>query len=152
LQHLHSVCTGWLLVNIGPAEVTRYVRQRQEAGATNGTINREIEVLGKMLRLAYKSGKLLRLPIVEKLKESGPRAGFFEPHQYEAVRCHLPVDLQVAASIAYTFGWPFERSRTRRKSPPPERMTSPSHASKALARGVPCVTCGHQARVHFVTQ
>jgi len=105
LKHLDAFFTGWRLVNIGPAEVTRYVRQRQEAGATNGTINREIEVLGKMLRLAYKSGKLLRLPVVEKLKESGPRSGFFEPEQYEAVRHHLPTDLQVAASIAYTFGW-----------------------------------------------
>ena len=85
LKHLDAFFTGWRLVNIGPAEVTRYVRQRQEAGATNGTINREIEVLGKMLRLAYKTGKLLRLPVVEKLKESDPRSGFFEPEQYEAV-------------------------------------------------------------------
>src|SRR5207245_2248717 len=49
LKHLDAFFTGGRLANIGPAEVTRYVRQRQEAGATNGTINREIEVLGKML-------------------------------------------------------------------------------------------------------
>jgi hypothetical protein len=55
LKHLDAFFTGWRLANIGPAEVTKYVCQRQEAGASNGTINREIEVLGKMLRLAYKS-------------------------------------------------------------------------------------------------
>jgi len=31
--------------------------------------------------------------------------GFFERHQYEGVRRRLDVDLQVAVSIAYTFGW-----------------------------------------------
>src|SRR5207247_2381609 len=105
LKLLDAFSTGWRLALIGPAEVTKYVRQRQEAGATNGTINREIEVLGKMLRLAYKSGKLLRMPVVEKLKESGPRSGFFESEQYQAVRRRLPPDLQVATDVAYTFGW-----------------------------------------------
>jgi len=33
------------------------------------------------------------------------RSGFFEREQYEAVRRHLPADLQVAAAIAYAYGW-----------------------------------------------
>ena len=58
-----------------------------------------------MLGLAFEHNKLLRLPIVHKLKEAAPRAGFFEADQYEAVRRRLPEDLQTAAAIAYTFGW-----------------------------------------------
>ena len=58
-----------------------------------------------MLRLAYENGKLLRLPVIHKLKEADPRSGFFERGQFEAVRRHLRPDVQVAVSIAYAFGW-----------------------------------------------
>ena len=58
-----------------------------------------------MMRLAYKHDKAQRLLLVERLKESAPRAGFFEEDQYTAVRRHLPADLQVVAAIAYRFGW-----------------------------------------------
>jgi integrase len=58
-----------------------------------------------MLRLAYERRKLLRLPVIRKLKEAAPRQGFFEQDQYCAVRAQLPEDLQCAVGIAYTFGW-----------------------------------------------
>jgi integrase len=61
-------------------------------------------VLGRMLRLAYENGNLHRLPIIRQLKEAGPRSGFFERNQYEAVGRRLPDDLKVAVAIAYTFG------------------------------------------------
>ena len=35
LKHLDAFFTGWRIASIGPSEVTKYVRQRQEAGATN---------------------------------------------------------------------------------------------------------------------
>lgn len=54
---------------------------------------------------AYENGKLLRLPIIRSLKESGPRQGFFEREQFEAVKRHLRPDLQVAVEVAYVFGW-----------------------------------------------
>jgi integrase len=43
--------------------------------------------------------------VIRKLKEAAPREGFFERDQYEAVRRRLKPDLQVAAAIAYAFGW-----------------------------------------------
>jgi integrase len=69
------------------------------------TIRRELGTLTKMLRLAYKNSKLLRLPLLDKPKEGPPREGFFEREQYEAIRRRLPDDLKVAVTIAYTFGW-----------------------------------------------
>ena len=62
---------------------------RQTEGVATGTINRELAVLGRMLKLAYENGKLLRVPILHKLKEAAPRAGFFERGQFEAVKRHL---------------------------------------------------------------
>jgi integrase len=50
-------------------------------------------------------GKLLRMPVIRLLKEAAPRAGFFEPHQYEAVHRRLRPDLRVAVAIGYAFGW-----------------------------------------------
>jgi hypothetical protein len=58
-----------------------------------------------MLRLAYKNGRLLRVPPIDLLREAPAREGFFEAHQYEAVRRRLPDDLRAAVAIAYTFGW-----------------------------------------------
>jgi integrase len=105
LAHLDRFFRGRRLATIGPAEATAYVGQRQAAEASNGTINRELAVLIRMLRLAYESGKLLRLPVLRKLKEAPPRQGFFEREAYLAVRKHLPADVQVAVAIAYAFGW-----------------------------------------------
>ncbi len=103
--HLDPFFRGHRLAAIGPADVTRYVAGRQAEGAGNGSINLELGVLQRMLKLAYENGKPIRLPIIRKLKPSAPRAGFFERGQFEAVKRHLRPDLQVAVSIAYAFGW-----------------------------------------------
>jgi integrase len=105
LAHLDGFFRGRRLADIGSADVTLYVAKRQAEGAANGTINRELGVLGKMLRMAYENRKLLRLPVIRRLKEAKPREGFFEREQFDAVRKHLRPDLQAAVSIAYTLGW-----------------------------------------------
>lgn len=100
------------VAGIAGAEATAYVAQRQPQAA-NGTVNRELAVLTKMLRLAYENRKLLRLPVIRKLKEAAPREGFFEKDAFLSVRKHLAEDLQVAVALAYGLGWRTQ-SRTRR--------------------------------------
>jgi integrase len=82
--HLDAHFTSRRLAAIGPADATAYARRRQEKGASNGTINRELAILNRMLRLAQ---------------------GFFEREPFEIVRRNLSPDLQVAVTIAHTFGW-----------------------------------------------
>jgi integrase len=105
LKHLDGFFAGQRIAGINPARIIAYVAKRQEEGAANATINRELETLGKMLKLAYENNKLMGLPIIYKLAANPPRQGFFEPEQFEAVRCLLRPDHQLAVSIAHAFGW-----------------------------------------------
>jgi integrase len=105
VKHLATFFAGRRVAGIGQPEATDYALKRQGQNASNATINRELAVLIRMLRLAYQHGKLGRLPVIRKLKENAPRQGFFERDQYAAVRQYLPADLQVAVAIAYAFGW-----------------------------------------------
>lgn len=105
LAHLDASFQSRRISAIEGAEISRYIAARQGEGAANGTINWELGLFSRLLRLAYKNKKLLCLPIIERLKEAKPRAGFFERGQFEAVKRHLRSDLQVAVPIAYAFGW-----------------------------------------------
>ena len=105
LAHLDKFFRGGRATDVGPTQVTTYVAQRQGQGVSNRTINIKLALLKRMFRLAHENGKLLRVPRIKMLKEASPRKGFFERDQDEAVRRHLPEDLQVAIAIAYTFGW-----------------------------------------------
>ena len=59
----------------------------------------------RMLRLGYEREKVAKLPVIHKLTEAPPRAGFFERADFEAVRRTLRPDLQLAVTIAHSYGW-----------------------------------------------
>jgi hypothetical protein len=73
LAHLRPFFTGRRAVEIRQALVTEYVARRQTEKASNGTINRELAVLARMLNLAYENDKLARVPTLKKLEEAGAR-------------------------------------------------------------------------------
>jgi hypothetical protein len=105
LAHLDPFFRGQRLSALGGADVSWYIAARQAEGAASGTINRELGVLGRMLPLASENRKLLRLPVIHRLKQAKPREGFFERGQFEAVKGRMRPDLQVAVTIENAFGW-----------------------------------------------
>lgn len=111
LRPLDAFFAGWRAAGIDEAAVTRYVAARQAATSrrggppANGTINRELSLLGTLFRVGRRSKKVLDPPSITLLKEAPPRAGFFEAEQFAAVRRHLRPDLRLAVDVAYTFGW-----------------------------------------------
>ena len=105
LKHLDAFFAARRVTSIGSAEITAYVVRRQDEKAANGTINRELATLSRMLRLAYENNKLMRLPVFRRPKEAAPRQGFFETNEFLSVRKHLAPDLQVAVTIDFTYGW-----------------------------------------------
>jgi len=64
---------------------TLYVQHRQAAGLANGTINRELSVLGKAFNLGMAHGKVLRRPVIHLRKEAPPRQRFFKEQQFLAL-------------------------------------------------------------------
>ena len=105
LKHLDAFFSSTRAAKIDPSMVARYIEHRKAQRAANGTINRELGILTRTFRLALENGHVTRVPVIRKLKEAAPRQGFFEREQFAAVRKHLPDDLQVAATVAYTYGW-----------------------------------------------
>src|SRR5262245_47815907 len=105
VAHLTAFFAGRRIASIRAAHVTAYTAHRQGQGMAAATIRRELGELGRVLRVAYTNEKLLRLPVIAKPAEGPASSGFFEREQYEAVRRHLRPDLQVVATLAYTFGW-----------------------------------------------
>jgi hypothetical protein len=86
--HLTPAFKGKRLLSISTADVRGYAAARQEAGAANGTVNRELSALKRMFTLAVQAGKLHAKPHIPTLRENNTRTGFFEPAQFEAVCRH----------------------------------------------------------------
>jgi integrase len=103
--HLTPFFGGRRMAAVTTTEIRAYVAERQTAGASNAEINRELAALKRMYTLAVQAGKLLHRPHIPMLEERNVRAGFFERDQFEAVRSHLPADLQNVATFAYITGW-----------------------------------------------
>ena len=98
LAHLLPALGDHRVVRLSTAQITAYTVTRREAGAANATINRELAALKRMLRLALQGEKIHRAPYIPMLKEDNVRKGFFELEQFDAVRHHLPADLQALAT------------------------------------------------------
>jgi hypothetical protein len=87
-----------------PDGTSRRVPEHKQTGVrvTNAEINRELAIVKRMFKLAMQAGKLLVAPHIPMLAEHNVRSGFFERDEFEAVRIHLPADLQPIATFAYS--------------------------------------------------
>ena len=104
-KHLLPFFGGHRASAITTSHVRRFITVRQEAGASNAEINRELAALKRAFSLAVNDGKLMVKPHIPSLKENNVRRGFFEPEQFESVRSHLTPPLQAVVTFAYITGW-----------------------------------------------
>jgi integrase len=90
----------------GSAQVKQYILQRQAAGASNATINRELSVVRRGFKLGYEAEpKLVHLlPVIHQLPEDNARQGFLEPDQYETLLAELPPSLKALFVCGYHVG------------------------------------------------
>src|SRR5438309_8290447 len=101
------------LAAITTADVRRYVLRRQEEGAKNATINRELAVLKRTFALAIAAGTLASRPHIALLREDNVRRGFFEAEDFASVRGRLPADLADFVSFLHVTGWRWRSEAAR---------------------------------------
>jgi integrase len=90
---------------ISPADVKRYIVNRQEEGAKNGTINRELTAIVRAFSLGMDANMIKSVPKVKMLEEDNVRKGFFQREQLEVVLKHLRPHNQNPARFGFITGW-----------------------------------------------
>ena len=105
-QHLTPFFGGLRAVDITTDQVRAYTDKRQQQGASNGSINRELAALKRILNLAaaMTPPKVVRVPYIPMLKESNVRKGFFEHGEYLALQRELPKHLKAVLTFGYYTG------------------------------------------------
>jgi integrase len=106
LKHLKAFFEGYRAIDITTDRIRAYILERQEEGAENGTINRELSALKRLFNLARQLSppKVTNVPYVPHLRENGARQGYFEHSEYLALRKALRSYLKPVVSLAYHTG------------------------------------------------
>ncbi|MDT8067193.1 MAG: tyrosine-type recombinase/integrase [Terriglobia bacterium] len=94
-------------VEVASSVIARYVDARQQEGASNATINRELAALKRMFRLGMLAtpAKVLRLPAFPKLKENNVRKGFLEDSPYRKLVEGSELWFRTLVECGRTYGW-----------------------------------------------
>src|SRR5262249_62478 len=108
LSHLKPVRDhfgDWRALDINYRTIEAYISKRREDGKANATINRDLALPRRALRLGQDRPLLPSTPKVRVLTENNTRQGFFERPDLEAVVAALPDDLRDFTRFAYLTGW-----------------------------------------------
>jgi integrase len=94
-------------VDVTSGMIARYVDARQQEGASNATVNRELAALKRMFRIGMLAtpAKVLRLPAFPKLKENNIRQGFLEDSQYRKLVEGSELWFRTLVECGRTYGW-----------------------------------------------
>jgi integrase len=97
-------------INVTSSLVAKYVNTRQEEGAQNATINRELAALKRLFSLGRQSTrpKVRDVPYILMLAENDPRNGFLESKPHDALAAEpgkIGLWLRAIFEVGYTFGW-----------------------------------------------
>jgi len=105
--HLKRYFEGNRVPEITTPRIEAYIEGRLSEGAANGTINRELAALKRMLKLgAMQTPPIVnRVPYIPMLEENNVRKGFFEHGEFTALRSVLPSHLKAFVTFAYKTVW-----------------------------------------------
>lgn len=107
VNHLKRTFEGCRVTDITTPRIKNYIQKRIDEGMENGTINRELAALKRILNLGAEQTppKVDRIPHIPMLQENNVRKGFFEHGDFLALREALPDYLKGLATFAYKTGW-----------------------------------------------
>lgn len=90
---------------ITTSQLSAYVLMRQNQAASNGTINRELELIRHTFKFALDGKRILSMPKVPHLKEHNVRTGFFTREEVERVTSFLPESIASFVWFGFLTGW-----------------------------------------------
>jgi hypothetical protein len=80
-------------LDITTDRINAHTGKRQDSGAKNATINRELAALKRMFSLAIQAGKLSSKPYIPTLEENNARQGFLSYGSFLSLRAALPLHI-----------------------------------------------------------
>jgi integrase len=89
-------------------QINAYIFRRQREGASGASVNRELAIISRMMRLGERTTTLFvrGVPHFPEVKESEPRTGFLEQAEYGKLRLHAhALWLRALLATYYTFGF-----------------------------------------------
>jgi integrase len=103
-EHLNSFFKNRPVRTITTKLLYEFIEKRQNEGAKNATINRNLSLLRRMMSLARREGKLAQTPYFPMLKEDNVRKGFLTPTQFTKLRNAMPEHLRPLVTFLYFTG------------------------------------------------
>jgi integrase len=107
-RHLKPFFGGMRAIDVTSEQLARYVDKRQQDGAANATINRELAALKRMFRLGQQSTppRIIRAPKFPKLAENNIRTGFLEDGHYRKLIDYCSeLWFRSLVECGRTYGW-----------------------------------------------
>jgi integrase len=94
-------------IDVSTTLIARYVDARQQDGAKNATINRELAALKRMFRLGHQAtpAKVQRMPAFPHLTENNVRKGFLDDTQYRTLVDSTELWFRALVECGRTYGW-----------------------------------------------
>lgn len=112
IRHLRESFALDKALDITTDRVKAHIARRQQEGASNATINRELAALKRMFSLAVQAGKLASKPYIPTLEENNARQGFLDHGSFLALRENLPDYLKDPITFLYLSGWRVSEMRS----------------------------------------
>lgn len=93
------------VIDLTADRIARYTQERLADGLAPGTVNRNLAILRRALRLGHRAGKVAAVPPIMLLCERNVRQGFLEWPAFQQVLTYLRPDLRDLALFAYLTAW-----------------------------------------------
>jgi integrase len=106
INHLKKDFEGIRVADITSSQIQAYIVRRQDEGASNATINRELSALKRMFFLGKQMTppKVINIPHISHLAENNVRTGYFEHNEYIRFRNALPDYIRPVFTTGYYTG------------------------------------------------
>jgi integrase len=105
IKHLKVSFGLYKAFDLTTDRINAHIARRQQEGAKNATINRELAALKRMFSLAVQAGKLSSKPYISTLEENNARQGFLDHGSFLALKENLPEHLKDPVTFLYYSGW-----------------------------------------------